>query len=75
MPRDAFVLKIQRELCHPKFVRKVPGLSRNGRQVFDHEIFLATIGYQIPHTETYNEEHLFTVYPDLDKTTAGNSKF
>ena len=32
------------------------------------------LGYQIPHTETYNEEHLFTVYPDLDKTTAGNSK-
>ena len=32
MPRDVFVLKIQRELCHPKCARKVPGLSRNGRQ-------------------------------------------
>ena len=32
------------------------------------------LGYQIPHTETYNEEHLFTVYTDLDKTAAGNSK-
>ena len=32
------------------------------------------LGYQIRHTETYNEEHLFTIYPDLDKTTAGNSK-
>ena len=32
------------------------------------------LGYQIPHTEMYNEEHLFTVYPDRDKTTAGNSK-
>ena len=29
MPRDAFVLKIQRELCHPKYARKVSGLSRN----------------------------------------------
>ena len=26
---DAFVLKIQRELCHPKYARKVSGLSRN----------------------------------------------
>ena len=31
------------------------------------------LGYQIPH-KTYNEEHLFTVYPDLDKTTVGKSK-
>ena len=29
MPRDAFVLKIQRKLCHPKWARKVSGLSRN----------------------------------------------
>ena len=29
MPRDAFVLKIQRVLCHPKCSRKVSGLSRN----------------------------------------------
>ena len=29
MPRDAFVLKIQRELCHPKYARNVSGLSRN----------------------------------------------
>ena len=29
MPRDAFVLKIQRELGHPKSARKVSGLSRN----------------------------------------------
>ena len=27
--RDAFVLKIQRELCHPKYARKVSGHSRN----------------------------------------------
>ena len=32
MPRDAFVLKIQRELCHPKYTRKVSGLSRNSPQ-------------------------------------------
>ena len=32
MPRDAFVLTIQRELCDPKFARKVSGLSRNGSQ-------------------------------------------
>ena len=30
MLRDAFVLKIQRELCHPKCGREVSGLSRNG---------------------------------------------
>ena len=29
MPRDAFVLKIQRELCHAKYARKVSELSRN----------------------------------------------
>ena len=27
VPRDAYVLKIQRELCHPKYARKVSGLS------------------------------------------------
>ena len=32
MPRDAIVLKIQRELCHPKYARKVLGLSRNRPQ-------------------------------------------
>ena len=32
VPRDAFVLKIQRELCHPKYARKVSGLSRNRPQ-------------------------------------------
>ena len=30
MSLDAFALKIQRELCHPKRARKVSGLSRNG---------------------------------------------
>ena len=30
MPRDAFVSKIQRELCHPKCARKISALSRNG---------------------------------------------
>ena len=29
MPRDAFVLKIQRELWHPYYARKVSELSRN----------------------------------------------
>ena len=33
MPREAFVLKIQRELCHPRCTRKVSGLSRNRPQV------------------------------------------
>ena len=33
VPRDAFSLMIQRELCHPKCARKVSGLSRNGPQV------------------------------------------
>ena len=32
MPRDAFVLKIQKELCRPKCARKVSGLSRNRPQ-------------------------------------------
>ena len=32
MPRDAFTLKIQRELSHPKCARKFSGLSRNGLQ-------------------------------------------
>ena len=32
MPRDAFTLKRQRELSHPKCTRKVSGLSRNGLQ-------------------------------------------
>ena len=30
MSRDAFALKMQREVCHPKCARKVSGLSRNG---------------------------------------------
>ena len=30
MAQNAFVLKIQRELCHPKLSRKRSGLSRNG---------------------------------------------
>ena len=29
VPRDAFVLKIHRELCHPKYARKVSELLRN----------------------------------------------
>ena len=29
MPRDAFVVHIQRELCHPIWARKVSGLLRN----------------------------------------------
>ena len=33
MPRGVFVLKMQRELCHPKYARKVSGLSRNRPQV------------------------------------------
>ena len=33
MSRDAFVLKIQRELCHTKYARNVSGLSRNRPQV------------------------------------------
>ena len=32
MPRDAFALKIQIEICHPKCARRVSGLSRNGPQ-------------------------------------------
>ena len=33
VPRDAFALKILRELCNPKCARKVSGLSRNGPQI------------------------------------------
>ena len=40
MPCDAFVLKIQRELCHPKCSRKVSGLSRNGHLDFEETITL-----------------------------------
>ena len=32
MPRDAFVLKIQIELCHLKYARNVSGLLRNRPQ-------------------------------------------
>jgi len=32
VPRDDLVVKIQRELCHPKCPRKVSGLSRNRPQ-------------------------------------------
>ena len=35
VPRDAFVLKMQRELCEPKCARRLSGLSRNGPQVHD----------------------------------------
>ena len=49
MPRDAFVLKIQRELCHPKYARKVPGLSRNRPQVRKKPSGPARIAYG-PHT-------------------------
>ena len=35
MPRDAFVLKIQGELCQPKHARNVSGFSRNGAQAFN----------------------------------------
>ena len=31
--QDAFVLLMPRELCHPKYARKVSGLSRNGQLV------------------------------------------
>ena len=30
VPRDTFALRIQRQLCNPKWARKVSGLSRNG---------------------------------------------
>ena len=33
MPRDAVVLQIKGELCHPKWARKVSGLLRNARLV------------------------------------------
>ena len=36
VPRDNFVLKIKRELCHPKCVRKVSALSRNEPQASKH---------------------------------------
>ena len=32
MPRGAFALKIQIEICHPQCARRVSGLSRNGPQ-------------------------------------------
>ena len=44
MPRDAFVLKIQRVLWHPKCARKVSGLSR--KQAPDP--FQSTHARQIP---------------------------
>ena len=46
MPRDAFVLKIQRELCHPKYARKVSGLSRNRPQFRNHLKSLPVIGHK-----------------------------
>ena len=42
MPRDAFALKIQRELCHPKYAQRVSGLSRNGPLVSKYLVLLAT---------------------------------
>ena len=42
MPPDALLLKIQRELCHPKCTRKVSGLSRNRPLVFFFSAFTFT---------------------------------
>ena len=51
MPRDAFVLKIQRELCHPKYARKVSGLSRNRPQasILRHSMYHHHINRAIYH--------------------------
>ena len=38
VPRDAFLLKIERELCHPKCARKVSELSRNRPQAQDFQM-------------------------------------
>ena len=52
MPRDAFVLKMQRELCHPKYTRKVSGLSRNGSLVYTFSSLLDFYKYCVffPHS-------------------------
>ena len=70
MPRDAFVLKIQRELCHPKCARKVSGLSRNGP---------LDIQLQDKNERPFNYSHLFLMslgicFPslvDADGSSAG----
>ena len=52
VPRDAFVLKIRRELCHPKCARKVSGLSRHGPQCMN---FM-----YIVHQTTYRRIQVFS---------------
>ena len=60
MPRDAFVLKIQRELgqelCHPKYARKVSGLLRNRPLVTKVEscVALAPVGGTISYPGQLN---------------------
>ena len=44
MPRDAFVLKIQRELCHPKCARKVSELSRKRLQEYSYSYIVKLVG-------------------------------
>ena len=53
---DAFILKIQRELCHLKCARKVSGPSRNGPQT--RYIFSCL---NVPHNHGVNELGSFSI--------------
>ena len=44
VPQDAFILKIQRELCHPIYARRVSGLSRNRPQARG-QLKVVTLGF------------------------------
>ena len=50
--QDAFVLKIQRELCHRKWPRTVSGLSRNALLILVVSLWVASIS-----NNTDNEDH------------------
>ena len=61
MVRDAFVLKIRRELYHPKCARKVSGLSRNGSLNF----FTLKVGGRLFEARRLLNFHLFHKVVDL----------
>ena len=70
VPRDASVLKIQRELCHPKCARKVSGLSRNGPQASVVKGLVSAI-QQINHFPLGNSIAFDRNYPPFEELRSG----
>ena len=70
MPRDAIVLNMQRELCHPKCARKISGHSRNGplgrRSGFGSKFSFKTLNRK------HFSEDLLNFFADIDECSTGN---